>query len=193
MHNIAHVNGKFTEIRDQIRSPWLGDIVDAGTTTLCRNRQYIYRERRLYYSTTTRPAYHTLSQPAGSHTSNQPGGPPCWASSLAFGLIDNITPRCRQLFLYVPVFLSSADGLVGWQPAVGHWLLCQLCGSTRGPGKRTPVHLESPELEIEVLINKYIPIVPWAWIPYLPVCFCLPVEMFLKHKLYLSHIRIRSN
>jgi hypothetical protein len=30
---------------------------------------------------------HTKSHPAGSLSSSQPGGPPCWASLLAFGLI----------------------------------------------------------------------------------------------------------
>jgi hypothetical protein len=29
----------------------------------------------------------TKSHPAGSHSSSQTGGPPCWASALAFGLI----------------------------------------------------------------------------------------------------------
>jgi len=32
---------------------------------------------------------HTKPHPAGSLYSSQPGGPPCWASPLAFGLIGN--------------------------------------------------------------------------------------------------------
>jgi hypothetical protein len=31
----------------------------------------------------------TKSHPAGSISSRQPGGPPCWTSPLAFGLIVN--------------------------------------------------------------------------------------------------------
>jgi hypothetical protein len=42
--------------------------------------------------------------PAGSLSSSQPGGPPCWASPLAFGLIDD------NLFLSLSFFWVGGGG-----------------------------------------------------------------------------------
>jgi hypothetical protein len=42
-----------------------------------------------------RPSQHK-SHPAGSLSSSQPGGPPCWVISLAFGLIGNLSSKIEE-------------------------------------------------------------------------------------------------
>jgi hypothetical protein len=47
--------------------------------------------------------------PAGSHSSTQPGGPPCWASPLAFGLIE-----CYTLCSYTFISLTAKYHLLSY-------------------------------------------------------------------------------
>ncbi len=61
----------------------------------------------------------TKSHPAGSISSSQPGGPPCWASSLAFGLIGRHRETLRIITVWLCVRISlynpERHGMLGYR------------------------------------------------------------------------------
>jgi hypothetical protein len=48
--------------------------------------------------------------PAGSLSPSQPGGPPCWASSLTFGLIGPYSLHCNKTDREIPVHTHDDAG-----------------------------------------------------------------------------------
>ncbi len=86
------------------KSSWKYNQLAAGQ--LLSGQPVWYGKGRKYWPVHTT---HKIT-PAGSLSSSQPGWPPCWASALAFGLIDHILPEVSDVTDVTVAFLAKPEG-----------------------------------------------------------------------------------